>query len=88
MGVGGPKSSVCLNALPGDSNVQLKLRTTESEGAFSHGSQLGGGLSDKIWDTWLNFFQLNIWHTTGDLGMSGDIFIMTRGCYWHLERRG
>lgn len=49
---------MCFNALPLDSNVQLKLRTAELEGTFNQWFSTGDMiLSDNIQDTWLNFFR-------------------------------
>lgn len=54
---GGVKSSVCLNALPPDSNVQLKLRTAELEGIFNQRfSTVDRILSYKIKNTLVKFF--------------------------------
>lgn len=62
---------MCFNALPLDSNVQLKLRTAELEGIFNQWFSIGDMiLSDNIQDTWLN-----IWLPRGNLAIFGDIFL-------------
>lgn len=53
----GVKSSVCLNALPPDSNVKLKLRTAELVGMFNQWfSTVDRILSHKIKDMLVKFF--------------------------------